>query len=126
MSKKYTRETVLHTCPHRLDLKHVIANVILLDDCIEIRCHEQRTREKWSRKMSFSHVSGMVQRYQNDLAELWELLVQSMQMFGETLQFSTQHIIYFTVTNSSVGRSAMCIYEVSNFNLNMIFIISVS
>ncbi len=111
-SKKHSRETLLHSCAHHLESKNVVANVLLLEDCVEIRCYEPRTREIWSQKISLCHVSAMVQSYHFDLSILWELLARCMQLFGDDLSFSTQHIVYYNVVSSSAGQKALHIYEV--------------
>lgn len=111
LSKRH-QNTVLFTSPHHLQPEVLSVEIIVLEDCLGVVCHDRHLRKSWRQRVSLCLVSSLVQRYYYSLRTLWGLIARSIVNTGMEISFSTQHIVSFRTTRTSERRDAHIILEV--------------
>lgn len=98
MSKKKIRkdgDLVLYTGPHHIHSTTHIVDVLMLSDCIAIKCTDNLNNKVYGQRISICQVSAMIQAYYYNLNTLWKLLADSMIFIGNEMLFSTEHICMY-------------------------------
>jgi hypothetical protein len=104
---------VLYSCPHHVQPEHMHTDVLLLDDCLAVVCHDRYRRKSYRHRLSLALTSCLVQSYFFNLNVLWDLIARSITFTGTVVQFCTQHIITFPIKKNSLGVDSYIIYQVS-------------
>lgn len=109
----------LYACPHTLGGYHVFVTLSLGKETIEARCLEPRSHNVWTASISMCHVAAiLLKKYEfgEGLESTWRFLGHSLQLDdGGGMIFSTQHIIYFPIQNTTEGVKAYRVHQVRLF-----------
>ena len=103
---------LLYSCRHHSQPEKRRTDIVMLEDCISIICHDSSLKKSWRQRVSICLVSALIQNYYYDLSSLWELLSRSIVFTGTDVAFSTQHIIHFRTKVNSQRVESYIIYEV--------------
>jgi hypothetical protein len=105
----------LYSGQHHIQPDRYRTELVVLEDCLAVVCHDVTLKKSWRQRVSVCLVSALVQDYFYNLDILWELLTQSLVFHNSgDASFSTQHIRHFASKKTSMRVDSYVIYKVSS------------